>query len=839
MIKKENIKKVIKQFLILTNNSKDELLLLIFIVSFYILFHYPINSLLTNFLIDPCLKYIYAQKWYNDIIYYGLIIILIYRTYKYWHKQYYLNTTYSILFSFTIIYFINRLIGTWNFHSTFLIKSISYCDILFVLSLLSVILIIKTQYSKKQSNAALIREEQFGFITDNPINEKEDDKLQYTNYADTIASKILLTTAKKSFAIGINGKWGTGKTSFFNLIKKNIEANNEVIIIDFSPWNTENFKSIMTDFFETLEEKLINYNSNISKKISDYSEKLLFLNEIETTKPIVNLFKVFFGKNKTLTELKKDLEKNIEKLNKRIIIFIDDLDRLDNSEINEVLKLIRNTANFKNTFFIVAYDRNYVVNSISNLNSYSKEGFLEKIFQLEINLPYYEKEELCKKLYENLKAFFPDKEELLHQSIFVQKKDESINLIHQNIDSMRDVILLSNSLILNYENLVGNVDFSNFLYLEILRIKYPSIYEILKSKNNKFISLDKHKKSFYNLTLDDENYPKLFTTLKSKNNGYCDAINYNNIEGLINELLNKRTNFLSLRNVSKYENYFSYRLLEKTLDENEIKDVLQKDIEIIKRQLTIWINKGYEFDLVKRFSMVTSYRNIENYQNNLKLIFYLANQKSNKSESLIGFDSTIIHNRFGYFESFKKFDYELNSHKIFLTDLMLTYPPFVFESNLIYDFNTRHFNNSQYKFPFEKTELLTIAELYLEKYIEQFPKIDKNLTSLLKSNIISEHLHPNQKHKFSEETTQKVIDYLNYQDLDDIILFLISKNEYNSYTIHPQMYDLIGQKNGLNTYLSERKDTKSSNLYNEFVDFLSKLGSGNHAIEFEFKKINI
>ena len=212
MIKKENFKKLATTISILSNNYKNELILFTFIVSFYILFHYPINSLLTKFLIDSCLKYIYAEKWYNDIIFYIAIIILLYRTYKHWHKQYYVNNTYALLFSFTIIYSINRSIGTWNFHSTYLIKSISYTDILFILSILSVVLIYKTQYLKKQSKRIQETDEQFGFITDNPISEKEDDKLQYTNYAYSIASKILHTKAKKSFAIGINGKWGTGKT---------------------------------------------------------------------------------------------------------------------------------------------------------------------------------------------------------------------------------------------------------------------------------------------------------------------------------------------------------------------------------------------------------------------------------------------------------------------------------------------------------------------------------------------------------------------------------------------------------------------------------------------------
>lgn len=113
-------------------------------IGFYILLHYPINLLSSKLLIEPFFKYIYAEKWYNDLIFYSFILILFYRVYIHWQKQYYLNNTYSILFSITIIYIINRILQTWNFHSTYLIKHIYYSDIIIIISLLTLILIFKT-----------------------------------------------------------------------------------------------------------------------------------------------------------------------------------------------------------------------------------------------------------------------------------------------------------------------------------------------------------------------------------------------------------------------------------------------------------------------------------------------------------------------------------------------------------------------------------------------------------------------------------------------------------------------------------------------------------------------
>lgn len=58
----------------------------------------------------------------------------------------------------------------------------------------------------------------------------------------------------------------------------------------------------------------------------------------------------------------------------------------------EVLSLIRNSANFSNTIFIVAYDRNYLVSALEKVNNYHPHAYLEKIFQLELPLPQFERD---------------------------------------------------------------------------------------------------------------------------------------------------------------------------------------------------------------------------------------------------------------------------------------------------------------------------------------------------------------------------------------------------------------------------------------------------------------
>src|SRR5690606_20882109 len=64
-----------------------------------------------------------------------------------------------------------------------------------------------------------------GFFCDESIGAKGKDELGYKSYADRLAKKIMATQSENSFAIGLNGNWGSGKTSFMDLLKRSLPKN--------------------------------------------------------------------------------------------------------------------------------------------------------------------------------------------------------------------------------------------------------------------------------------------------------------------------------------------------------------------------------------------------------------------------------------------------------------------------------------------------------------------------------------------------------------------------------------------------------------------------------------
>lgn len=199
----------------------------------------------------------------------------------------------------------------------------------------------------------------------NPLLEKEDN----LNTSDSYNRKNVIDSTfdilrdcfydHGSFVIGIKGTWGSGKTTFINQLhnKFNLDKEKQYHIINFQPWRTDGANSLTRTFFKELEDNLKYYIPSISNNIDKYLRYILPLNEDYIGKLIDNIPNLI-SSNINPYEKMRNLFSN-SKL--PIIVFIDDIDRLNAEEILEVLKLVRNTADFPYVQFIICYDSDYVV----------------------------------------------------------------------------------------------------------------------------------------------------------------------------------------------------------------------------------------------------------------------------------------------------------------------------------------------------------------------------------------------------------------------------------------------------------------------------------------------
>ena len=90
---------------------------------------------------------------------------------------------------------------------------------------------------------------------------------------------------------------------------------------------------------------------------------------------------------KTIDDQKKEVESALRKERKRILVVIDDIDRLVAEEIRQVFRLVKSVANFPNVTYLLAFDKEVAIKAIAELQHTSGEDYLEKIVQVPFELP--------------------------------------------------------------------------------------------------------------------------------------------------------------------------------------------------------------------------------------------------------------------------------------------------------------------------------------------------------------------------------------------------------------------------------------------------------------------
>tara|TARA_R110002126_G_scaffold9840_1_gene44209 strand:- start:12492 stop:15221 length:2730 start_codon:yes stop_codon:yes gene_type:complete len=325
------------------------------------------------------------------------------------------------------------------------------------------------------------------FSNDEPIQVKGDDKLDYEAYVDNLYKILIHESFPKAFSIGLVGPWGNGKSSVLDLVKNELETNEadrrKNIFIHFLPYLNHNEDDIINEFFLLLSSQLSKFDGRISNQILKYSQKLTDLYKSKNlvdfvSKPPDNIY------DQAAKELYEDINQSLFRIDKKIIVFIDDLDRLSGEEIIQVLKLIRNTANFNNTIFVVAMDKDYVLQRLKKSKQILNSAYLEKFFQLEIYLPEIDSNVLKESF---LKSF----ENYKNKDMTNFSDDMKTALLDKNtlfddyVKNLRDVKRYSNQIKFDYPFIKNEIDLIDFINFTFLKTRFPSIVnQLYKDKSN-------------------------------------------------------------------------------------------------------------------------------------------------------------------------------------------------------------------------------------------------------------------------------------------------------------------------------------------------------------------
>ncbi len=340
---------------------------------------------------------------------------------------------------------------------------------------------------------------------DKPIASSAEDKLGRKNFANQLANTLVNLNSNDTFTVGLFGKWGCGKTSLVNMVLKEIEhiqaastADQKLIVVHFEPWNFTDTSQLLTQFFvglanelQTDTDKALN---SIGKALVTYSNALSFLELIPNkySKLLSKIWKWSFsllGKilQKGLDEhdVQKQKNKIIQLLKKqphRILIVIDDIDRLNNEQIRYIFQLITSVAKFPKLTYLVVFDKEIVVEALKNVQTGNGQDYLEKIIQMPIQIPDIQRSDLRKVLTEQLEQIKTEFNDVGFNESHWQQCYQTC--VEPFITHLRDVYRLCNALRFKLSSISSEVAFTDMLAISVLEIHHPLVYEWVKSNKS-------------------------------------------------------------------------------------------------------------------------------------------------------------------------------------------------------------------------------------------------------------------------------------------------------------------------------------------------------------------
>lgn len=331
---------------------------------------------------------------------------------------------------------------------------------------------------------------------DKPITKNEEDVLGRKKFIESFFDILTSYKDTDSLTIGLYGKWGSGKTSIINLTTTKLKKQNYTVI-HFNPWNFKGQDELIQCFFKEFYSQLNLIDCHkVFAKLSNFFKRIAHILSFGKYMPVISSYATViaplikkYGETlenltykKSLEEIKIKISKALLKLDKKIIIFIDDVDRLSDIEICQIFQLVKLLADFSNVIYVLAMDKDVVVSALQNSQKQHSEEYIEKIIQLPINVPDVPQLKVHNVLIGKLNTICNN----LNEFLPTRNNDLARTGFWQQFFNLRDVHRYLNVFIPKFDALKGNVDMHDFCIMTLLEIKFPDVRNFILKNQEKF-----------------------------------------------------------------------------------------------------------------------------------------------------------------------------------------------------------------------------------------------------------------------------------------------------------------------------------------------------------------
>lgn len=358
---------------------------------------------------------------------------------------------------------------------------------------------------------------------DIPIRSITEDQFKLSGYVTGLCDFIRQT--EKPVTISIQGEWGSGKTSFMNMIEDKLcDGSGKYSSIWINAWDfflEENYESVVNKLVATIigrieakfrnvkcrktKEELMKDFKSFSRK---FSKAVLSFTRFGSSS-FEALIDELFGDDVSLgiKDIKGKFEKFITQIveesgsvNEAFIIFVDDLDRIHPKMAITILEALKILFDIKYCIFIIAIDYEVVASGVEQKYGIAKganrdlcKAYFDKLIQLPFVLPTakYDIADMVMRRLKEIRFMNTEYDYRVH-------RDDILNIIRLTTgNNPRTIKRLLNMLhltvIMDRERIENSSAYYQLLVLLLvsMQLAYPSVYQLMQT-NEDFTSWKKN-----------------------------------------------------------------------------------------------------------------------------------------------------------------------------------------------------------------------------------------------------------------------------------------------------------------------------------------------------------
>jgi len=357
-------------------------------------------------------------------------------------------------------------------------------------------------------------------MNDAPILAPDDDQYGIAPFAASLAKSLHNIKNPIGTTIALHGPWGSGKSSAVNLIRWELEAagDESLVISEFKSWWFRGEEALALAFLQNLNSVL---SLNLKDKLGDLIPKLgrgilqagPVIGAAMTMTPVgiwgavagktLDFASRFFPKGDPVEITFNKLTKILYEQDKRYLIIIDDIDRLNPEEALAVFRMVKSVGNLPNVMYLLVYDRALVDKAVEVL--YPTEGphFLEKIVQAAFELPNPLQADLNAAVLKSIEDICGSPDEDSIQGIM----NNFYDVVSPYLVTPRHVNRFKNAIGVSWPAVGHEINLADFIALETLRLYEPSLFKAIKNNRGKVCGTpqngdpDQNEESRFNLFL--------------------------------------------------------------------------------------------------------------------------------------------------------------------------------------------------------------------------------------------------------------------------------------------------------------------------------------------------